>query len=92
MGPLTPEALEGYQYITKISDEYIEWTEPYLLKLKHGALSLFQVFVQSVVIPSGFRVERLRVDKGGELISKEFQDYCLQTGVSIEYASTNTPQ
>ena len=45
-----------------------------------------------MVIPSGFRVERLRVDKGGELISKEFQDYCLQTGVSIEYASTNTPQ
>ena len=32
------------------------------------------------------------MDKGGEFISKEFQDYCLQTGVSLEYASTNTPQ
>ena len=92
MGPLTPEALGGYKYITKISDEYTKWTEPYLLKSKHDDLSSFQVFVQTVVIPSGFRVERLRVDKGGELISKEFQDYCLQTGVSIEYASTNTPQ
>ncbi|CAN0476461.1 unnamed protein product, partial [Laminaria digitata] len=92
MGPLTPEALGGYKYITKISDEYTKWTETYLLKSKHDALSSFQVFVQSVVIPSGFRVERLRVDKGGEFISKEFQDYCLQTGVSLEYASTNTPQ
>ena len=45
-----------------------------------------------MVIPSGFRVERLRVDKAGEFISKEFQDYCLQTGVSLEYANTNTPQ
>ena len=92
MGPLTPEALGGYKYITKISDEYTKWTEPYLLKSKHDDLSSFQVFVQTVVIPSGFRVERLRVDKGGEFISKEFQDYCLQTGVSLEYASTNTPQ
>ena len=78
--------------MTKISDEYTKWTEPYFQNSKHDALSSFQVFVQSVVNPSGFRVERLRVDKGGEFISKEFQDYCLQTGVSLEYASTNTPQ
>ena len=65
MGPFTPEALGVYKYITKISDEYIKWTEPYLLKSKHDALSSFQVFVQSMVIPNGFRVERLRVDKGG---------------------------
>ena len=28
MGPLTPEALGGYKYITIISDEYTKWTEP----------------------------------------------------------------
>ena len=91
-GTLTPEALGGYKYITKISDEYTMWTEPYLLKSKHDALSSFQVFVQSVVIPSDFRVERVRMEKEGEFISKEFQDYSLQTGVSVEYAITNTPQ
>ena len=31
-------------------------------------------------------------DKGCEFTSKEFQRYCLQTGVSLEYAGTNTPQ
>ena len=45
-----------------------------------------------MVIPSGFRVERLRVDQGGNYIGKEFKNYCLQTEVSLEYASTNTPQ
>ena len=45
-----------------------------------------------MVIPSGFRVEHLRVGKGREFIRNGFQDYCLQTGVSLEYASTNTPQ
>ena len=56
MEHLTPEALGGYEYITNISEEYTKWTESYLLKPKHDALSSFQVFVQSVVIPSGFRV------------------------------------
>ena len=63
VGPLTPEALGGYKYITNISDEYTKWTEPYLRKSRHDALSSFKVFVQSVVIPSGFRVEGLGVDK-----------------------------
>ena len=90
--PLNPEDLEGYKFITKITDEYTKWTEPYLMKSKHDGISSFQAFVQSMVIPSGFRIERSRVDKGGEFISKEFQDYCLQTGVSLEYASTNNPQ
>ncbi|CAM9897026.1 unnamed protein product, partial [Laminaria digitata] len=31
MGPLTPEALGGYKYITNISGEYPKWTETYLL-------------------------------------------------------------
>ena len=41
MGPLIPEALGGYEYITKISDEYTKWTETYLLNSKHDALSSF---------------------------------------------------
>ena len=45
-----------------------------------------------MVIPRGFRVERFRVDKGGEFISKKFQDYFLQTGVSLEHVSANKPQ
>ena len=39
MGPLTPEALWGYKYVIKISDENTKWTQPYLLKSKHDALS-----------------------------------------------------
>ena len=90
MGPLSPEALGGYQYITKILDEHTKWTETYLLD--HDALTSFQVIVQSVAVSSGFLVERLWVNKGGEFVSKEFEGYCLQTGVSLEYAGTNTPQ
>ena len=92
MGPITPPALGDYRYVSKISDEYTKWTEIHLLKSKRDALHSFQAFVKSVVIPSGFRVERLRADKGGEYIGQTFKDYCLQTGIKLEYASTNTPQ
>ena len=64
MGQFTHEALGGYKYVSKISDEHTRWTEIYLLKSKGGALHAFQLFVQSMVIPCGVRVERLRADKG----------------------------
>ena len=64
MGQFTPEALGGYKYVSKISDEYTRWTEIYLLKSKDGALHAFQSFVQSIMIPSGVCVELLRADKG----------------------------
>lgn len=63
-----------------------------MLKSKHDDLSSFKVLIQSVAFPSGFHVELLRVDKGNELIGEQFQGYCLQTGLSLEHASTNTPQ
>ena len=64
----------------------------YLLKSTHDALSSFQMFAHSVVNPNGFRVERLRADKGGEFTSKKLKNECLQTGVLLEFSSTNTPQ
>ena len=69
----TPEALGGYKYVFKISDEHTRWTEMYLLKSKDGALHAFQSFVHSMVIPSGVRVERLRADngKGPQLLVQE---------------------
>ena len=64
MGQFTSEALGGYKYVSKISEEHTRWTEMYILKSKDGALHAFQSFVQSMVIPGGVRVERLRADKG----------------------------
>ena len=73
MRQFTPEALGGYKYVSKISDEHTGWTEIYLLKSKDGALHVFQSFVQSMVIPSGVRVERLRAEKekGPQLLMRE---------------------
>ena len=43
---------------------------------RYAALQAFQSFVQSMVIPSGVCVERLRAHKGGEFIGNDVKDYC----------------
>ena len=86
IGQFTPEALGGYKFVSKISDEHTRcWTEIYLLKSKDGALHAFQSFVQSMVIPSGVRVEQLRADKGKgpQLLMQE-----LPPGDEIRIATT----
>ena len=90
MGPISLRVLGGLQYVGKTSDEHTKWMEIY--KSRGNALSSFQSFVQSMVIPSGSGVECLRVDTDGEYIRNEYKGYSIQTGVSLEYASNNTPQ
>lgn len=92
MGPVTPEALGASNYVSKIFNQRIKWTKTYLPKSKRNALSTFQSFMQSVLIPSGFLVEHLRVDKGDDRINKDFKDYSLQMGVLLKYTSTNMSQ
>ena len=45
MGTIMPEALEGYMYVNKISDENTKWMKINLLRSKGDALSSFQWFV-----------------------------------------------
>ncbi|CAM9945734.1 unnamed protein product, partial [Ascophyllum nodosum] len=42
MGSITPEALGGYKYVSKVSDKFPKRTEIHLLKPKADALSSFQ--------------------------------------------------
>ena len=42
--------------------------------------------------PLGRRIEIVRCDRGGENAGREFTTSCTDSGVTIEYAATNTPQ
>ncbi|CAN0475344.1 unnamed protein product, partial [Ascophyllum nodosum] len=92
MGPFTPEAYGVFKYISKITDHFTRWTAVYLLENKSCAFDAFRLFVTSIVIPCGSRVIRWRADKGGECTSEAFKQYRLETGVTQEFAATNTPQ
>ena len=89
--PLTPEAYGGFKYISNITDQFTRWTAVYLLENKRCAFDSFRLFVTSTVIPCGGRVTRWRADRGGEYTNEAFKQYCLKTGITKEFAATNTP-
>ena len=59
MGPISPAALGGFRYISKITDQHTKWKEVYVIKSKEDAVDTIKCFVQGLVIPLGLRVERI---------------------------------
>ena len=65
MGPMSPPALGGFQYVSKFVDQQTKWKEVFLIKAKSDAIDTLKLFNQSLVIPTGLRLERLRGDRYG---------------------------
>ena len=92
MGPINHEVLGGFRYANKFVDRHTKWAEIVLLKAKGDTINALRPFVQTVVIPDGWRLRRLKTDKGTEYTALVFRQYCREIGVKLEFASTNTPQ
>ena len=92
LGPMFLPALGGFQYVNKFVDQQTKWKEKFLVKAKSDAIDTLKLFNQSLVIPTGLRLERLGRDGGTEYTARAFREYCLQIGVMLEFASTNIPQ
>ena len=91
MGPIKPAALGGYIYVTKFVDQHSRWKETFLIKTKPQALGALEHNI-ALVIPNNTRLIRLRADKGTEFTSSDFRQYCPDIGLSLDFASPNTPQ
>ena len=92
MCPFKRTARGGYEYMRKIADQLTKWTAVCLLCINDQALVSLQLFVTSTVIPFGSRIVTWRVDKGGEHTGEDFKTYCQKTGITQQFAATNTPQ
>ena len=62
------------------------------LSKKNEAIDALINYAQDVVTPSGHRLQRLRSDRWGEYTRLEYREYCLQTGITQEFAAIKTPQ
>ena len=56
------------------------------------AFDSFRLFVTSTGIPCGGRVIRWSADKGGEYTSEAFKQYCLEMGITQEFAPNTSQQ
>ena len=50
------------------------------------------VYNKAVVIPSGYRLVKLKADKGTEFTCAEVRQYCVDIGTKLESAPPNNPQ
>lgn len=75
-GPMQTPSIGDNTYFLTFIDDFSRKTWIYFLKHKFDALSFFQRFKSLVKKHGGYYIRCLRIDKGGEYISREFQNFC----------------
>jgi transposase InsO family protein len=82
----------GARYFLLFVDDYSRKMWVYFLKLKSEVFNEFQKFKALVEKESGCHITSLRSDNGGELCSKEFNNFCAKHGIKRQFTTPYTPQ
>jgi transposase InsO family protein len=91
-GSTTVASLNEYLYYVLFIDDHSQKTWTYFLKTKDGVLARFQYFRAQVENLTERKIKVLRSDNGGEYTSKDFSDFCIETGIKREYIVPYNPQ
>jgi transposase InsO family protein len=91
-GPITVASLNKYMYYVLFIDDHSRKTWIYFLKTKDGFLARFQEFKAQVENLTGRKIKVLRSDNGGEYISRDFSDFCIEARIKKEYTVPYNPQ
>lgn len=75
MEPITPAAMGSYKHVSNITNQYKKWRLITFCKAQRDVIKAIEGFVKCVVVPLGLRFQRFWLDKGGEYLSKDMQDY-----------------
>lgn len=91
-GPARTESLAGSNYFLLFTDDYSRMSWVYFLKHKSEAFEYFRKFKAFVEKQSGKALKVLRTDRGGEFLSKEFNDFCEDEGIGRQLTTPYKPQ
>jgi len=90
--PMQIETLSGSRYFICFVDDVTRKMWVYLLKRKNEALDNFKKFKSMSERQSDRKLKVLRTDGEGEYTSKEFAEFCENTGIVQEITPPYTPQ
>lgn len=90
-GAVISQALGGFKHATKFVDQQKKWKSIFLVKEKPLTVDSLELYNQTFVIPTGHLFVRVKSDKDTEFTDTGFRKYCLDVGVQLEVAVTNTP-
>lgn len=82
----------GNRYIFLLVDDYSRFMWFYLLKNKSDAFEAFKKFRVLVEENSKKGITTFRTDRGGEILSKKFLQYCEEAGITRQFTASYSPQ
>ena len=75
----------GSKYFVTFIDDFSYYTTVYTMKNKNEVFAKFKVYVAYIENETNFEIKALRSDKGGKYISKEFNEFCSEKGISQQF-------
>ena len=91
-GPMSENSIGGSKYVLTFTDDYTKYVTVYFLKRKSEVFAKFQECVSMMENTTGFKIQTLRSDNGGEYTSKEFTQFCRSKGIVHQYTNPYTPE
>ena len=76
----------------KFIDDSTQKVWVYFMKNKFDVFMIFKKWKSRVELKSSYKVKCLRSDNGGEYVSHEFKNFCLEQGIRMEKTVPKTPQ
>ena len=82
----------GNRYFLTFIDDCTRMCWVYFLRNKSEVFGIFKKFKSTVELQSGYKLKKLRSDRGGEYISVEFREFCEEIGMERQLTVAYTPQ
>ena len=90
-GPLPVQSAEGHRYWEPFVDDKSRYIAVSFLKKKSEALQAFKQYKAYAENKLGCKIQMQRDDKGGEFISREFEDFCANEGILRQHTEPGEP-
>jgi transposase InsO family protein len=91
-GPTRTRSIQREHYFMLIIDGYTKMTWVYFLKEKSEAFGKFKAFKSYVENETDLKIKYLRSYNGGEFTFNEFNNFCEDHGIKIQFSTPRTPQ
>lgn len=91
-GPITPAGHDGCRYYVSFIDDWSRFAMLYTMQSKDQVFEYFQLYEAMVTAKFGVKISRLRCDNGGEYHNKNFEEFCRQKGIQMQFTVPYTPE
>lgn len=91
-GPVSPIGLSGMKYFVTFTDDWSHFVMVFLMASKDEVFEYFKEYEALVTTKFERKIHRLRCDNGGEYKSKEFDRFCKEKGIQVEWTVPHTPE